>query len=68
MSCVTQWFAGLTCDHIYADCPNRKRGLSELVRANWDQVGGDDLDPHGTDVCGLCLHRHNRKTHKEHKP
>lgn len=64
-ACVTPWYAGLTCDHIYADCPNRQRGLDELTRAGWDDVGGDVLDPHGLEVCGLCRWRHNQTTHKE---
>lgn len=62
--CHSRWFAGLTCDHLYADCPNRQRGLTELARWAWDEIGGPDIDPHGSDVCGMCLHRHNRSTHK----
>lgn len=62
--CVTTWVGGLTCDHIYADCPNYRRGLPELAAYGWDTLGGNGLDPHGTDVCGMCLHRHNRKYHR----
>lgn len=59
-----QWFLGLTCDHLYGDCPNRKRGEAELTRAGWWMQGRGPIDPHGSDVCGLCLHRHNQTTHK----
>jgi hypothetical protein len=67
MTCRSPWFAGLTCDHLYADCPNRMRGETELRRVGWWDLGGDEIDVHGTDVCGLCVHRHNR-THHEEKP
>lgn len=63
--CVVPWFGGVTKDHLYDDCPSRKRGLPELERVGWDRLGGDAIDPHGTDVCGLCLHRHNRKEHAD---
>lgn len=63
-TCTSPWFAGLTCDHLYSDCPNRQRGLAELERCGWGELGGEGLDPHGTDVCGLCVHRHNRTTHQ----
>lgn len=49
--CTSEWYAGLTCDHLYADCPNRKRGEAELRRVGW-WFKGDDLRVHGTDVCG----------------
>lgn len=62
--CAHKWFAGLTCDHLYADCPNRKRGEAELRRVGWWGIGIGTVDPHSTDVCGLCLHRHNRSAHK----
>ena len=55
--CSTDWYAGLTCDHLYPDCPNRKRGETSLRRCGWWEVGGPRLDPHGSDICGLCLHR-----------
>jgi len=59
------WFRGLTCDHLYRDCPSYQRGLPELTRFGWDAIGGPAIDPHGTYMCGVCLHRHNRKHHKE---
>lgn len=63
--CTSAWFAGLTCDHLYANCPNRKRGEAELRRAGWWDLGGKTgLRVHGSDVCGLCVHRHNRTEHK----
>lgn len=62
--CTTPWFAGLTCDHLYADCPNRVRGIPELARWGWDELGGEHIDPHSTDVCGMCRHRHNRSEHE----
>ena len=66
--CVSPWFAGLICDHLFDNCPNRARGEDELRRVGWWSVGGDDIDPHGTDVCGLCLHRHNRAAHQDPNP
>lgn len=68
--CTSPWFAGLTCDHLFADCPNRARGEVELRKAGWWNTGtsghhlSPDIDPHGGEVCGLCLHRHNRKAHR----
>lgn len=62
-ACTSPWFAGLTVDHLYADCPNRQRGLPELARFGWDELGGGRIDPHGTDVCGMCRHRHDRAAH-----
>lgn len=48
------WWAGLTVDHLYADCPARTRSLPELAASGWDTIGGTGLDPDGTDVCGWC--------------
>lgn len=62
-ACTMPWVSGLTVDHLYTNCPSRVRSLPELVRFGWD-FGGDAIDPHGTDVCGLCLHRHNQRDHK----
>lgn len=63
--CTSPWWPGLTCDHLYADCPSRRRGEAELRRVGWWFAGKRPVDPHGTDICGLCLHRHNRTAHKE---
>ena len=54
------WFAGLTCDHLYADCPNRTRAEVTLRRCGeWD-MHGVGIDPDGSDVCGMCVHRYRR--------
>lgn len=56
-----EWFAGLTCDHIYANCPNRTRAEKSLRECGWWDIGGvSGFDPHGTDVCGLCVRRYDR--------
>lgn len=64
-TCQSPWFAGLICDHLYEDCPNRRRGERQLRLADWWSLSGPSIDPHGTDVCGLCVHRHNQTMHKE---
>jgi hypothetical protein len=67
--CTSPWFAGHTCDHLYADCPNRTRAEASLRRYGMWDVGtatsdfSGSIDPHGTDVCGVCLHRHNQREH-----
>lgn len=65
--CWVGWFHGLACDHLYADCPSRRRAETQLRRAGWwfDEPRTIRLDAHGGDVCGLCLHRHNRTHHRE---
>ena len=63
-ACTTRWYAGLTCDHLYADCPNRTKAEKTLRWCGWWGIGGPDIDPHDTDVCGLCVHRHNRTQHR----
>ncbi len=63
--CTSRWYGGLTVDHLYDDCPNRQRGLPELTRCGWGDIGGEGIDPHGTDICGLCRHRHNQTHHRE---
>ena len=30
-TCTSVWFAGLTCDHLYVDCPNRRRGKEAVA-------------------------------------
>lgn len=63
MSALHEWFAGLTCDHLYADCPSRTRAEASLRECGWWDVrnaGGWGVDPHGGDVCGLCVHRFDR--------
>lgn len=62
-TCTVPWFGGATVDHLYADCPNYLRGRPEMVHVGWGDVAGDAIDPHGTDVCGLCRHRHNQTVH-----
>lgn len=66
--CLSGWYRGVTCDHVYDDCPARQRGKPEMVRVGWwgdEQITSIPLDVHGTDVCGLCVRRHNRTTHRE---
>lgn len=60
MSRLSPWFAGLTCDHLYADCPNRLRAEESLRLCGWWDVAGGGLDPLGSDVCGLCVARWKR--------
>jgi hypothetical protein len=57
------WFAGLTVDHLYADCPNRVSAKTALLRAGYWNLGGGGADPHGSDICGMCVHRHGRAQH-----
>jgi hypothetical protein len=67
-ACLSPWWAGLTCDHLYADCPSRKLGEDTLRQCGWWELNPETrslLDPHGADICGLCLHRHNRSQHRE---
>jgi hypothetical protein len=54
MSAVPAWM-GLTVDHLYEDCPIRVRSLPELRRCGWDGQCSDQVDPHGTDLCGWCV-------------
>lgn len=64
--CRVPWWLGLTCDHLYEDCPNRQRGLAELRKYDWDGQGRglyDPHDPNDIDLCGMCRYRHNRKHH-----
>jgi hypothetical protein len=67
--CRSDWYAGLTCDHLYANCTNRQRARAELERSGWWNVGtgtsdiSGRVDPHGGDICGMCLHRHNAAVH-----
>lgn len=69
--CSSGWWAGHTCDHLYPDCPNRTKAEETLRQCGWWDVGSEkpaavtkSIDPHGGDVCGLCLHRHNRSHHQ----
>lgn len=68
--CTSDWYAGFTCDHLYADCPNRTRNEAALRHYGEWFIGSHKpdaiskaTDPHGGDVCGMCLHRHNRTVH-----
>lgn len=69
MTCTSEWFAGHTCDHLYANCPNRTRAEDSLRRYGMWDVGSaasmfsKGVNPHGSDICGLCLHRHNQTIH-----
>jgi hypothetical protein len=54
-STVSPWWLGLTSDHVYENCPGRRRGLPELAKAGWDGPGRGSLDPEAGDVCGWCL-------------
>jgi hypothetical protein len=51
---VSPWWLGLTCDHVYEDCPVRHRSLPELERVGWSGPGRGGLDVDGTGVCGWC--------------
>lgn len=53
----SDWWAGLTVDHLFADCPNRTRAEASLRACRWWDVAGWGIDPLGSDVCGLCRHR-----------
>ena len=59
MSAHEAWM-GLTVDHLYPDCPSRTRGEMRLRAWGWWQKCSDLVDPLGTDICGLCLHRWKR--------
>ena len=63
--CDSPWFAGLSCDHLFADCQARSRASVTLEDWGWWDVCGSSVDPHGSDVCGLCLLRHNRLSHQK---
>jgi hypothetical protein len=59
---VSPWYPGLTCDHIYDDCPNYRRALPTLRRYGDDWVGGHPgVDPYDQDTCGMCAYRWKRK-------
>lgn len=56
-------WSGVTVDHLYEDCPNRRRGEATMRRWGlWFKCVGE-VDPHGTDLCGLCVHRYDRSAH-----
>jgi len=52
-----RWWAGVTVDHLYEDCPSRAR--AEATLRAWDEwdMCSEGIDPLGTDVCGLCRRR-----------
>jgi hypothetical protein len=56
--CTSRRWPGVVCDHLYRDCRNL-RGPARPWEASCILI-----DPHGAFVCGMCLHRHNRTTHK----
>lgn len=56
-----EWFAGLTVDHLYADCPNRTKAEASLRESGlWDSGNEGGIDPLGDLVCGMCQHRYLR--------
>jgi hypothetical protein len=64
---ITPWYPGLTCDHIYDNCPNRQQGLrSDPDYPRW--IGTVGLDPLDPDTCSMCRHRWKRKTGWEQEP
>jgi len=59
-------YGGVTCDHLYRDCPSLQRSLrsgkAQRDGAAWlGMLLAGTVDPLGTDVCGMCRHRWQRK-------
>jgi hypothetical protein len=58
-------FMGPLSDHLYPDCPPLQRSEATTgVRYPGMRIGEQCLgtvDPLGTDICGLCVHRWKRK-------
>lgn len=49
------WWFGLRADHLFEDCPARRRSLPRM--REWggpDGQGRGLVDPLGTDICGWC--------------
>lgn len=42
---------GVHVDHLYPNCPSLRGEPKKAIT---------QVDPHGTDICGMCLHRYNR--------
>ena len=54
-------YKGYTCDHLYVDCPSLAR-VTDAAKARWgigERYEGT-INPAGTDVCMLCVHRWKR--------
>jgi len=63
-------FIGVTVDHLYPDCPSLTNVTRRVVLhieddGLWGRRVGDpcpgEIDPLGSDVCGLCLIRWKRR-------
>lgn len=53
-------YAGLNVDHLFRDCPSLKN--TGDVRRGPVKAGDllvAEVDPYGTDICGLCAHRYH---------
>lgn len=53
-------YAGLNVDHLFRDCPSLKN--TGDVRRGPVKAGDllvTEVDPYGTDICGLCAHRYH---------
>jgi hypothetical protein len=51
-------FRGVTCDHLYQNCPGLNRSLS--LAGERFLVGVrliSTVDPLGTDICGWCVRK-----------
>ena len=51
-------YRGYTCDHLYVDCPSLAR-VTDAAKARWG-IGErlqDGINPAGSDVCMICVHR-----------
>jgi hypothetical protein len=60
---ISPWYLGDTCDHIYANCPNRLRSKEYANRG----PGVGTIDPLDADTCGMCAHRWKRKNHADYE-
>jgi len=63
-------FIGVNCDHLYANCPSLTQAKRWLIVR--DEEGNssahkvavkclDQVDPEGSDICGLCRRRWETK-------
>jgi hypothetical protein len=64
-------FRGVYVDHLYRDCPSLTRAITKgstpCCAKHKDRLGTrmwGTVDPLGTDICGMCVHRWKRK-HRE---
>jgi len=67
-------YVGVTVDHLYPNCPSLVRACRRVVLhiegdGLWGRRVGDpcpgEIDPLGSDVCGLCQIRLKRKVSDE---